>query len=135
MWPFGKRTSNPPPEDVLSGEMMARYDGKLKYWVFQCDGVEFNLSGIPFNQRAFDWAREARAIIRSLDGQMRARVTQCLEGWPCDKTKADILSVDLDDYAESKTMDIAFIGDESWGDFGVNVIITDGKIVDAYGGD
>jgi hypothetical protein len=135
MWPFGKKTSSPPPEDVTRGEMTARYDAKLKHWVFQCDGIEFNLSGIPFDQRAFDWAREACAAIHSLDDHMRSRVVQCLEGWPCDKTKAEILSVDLDDYAESQTIDVAFVGDDSWGDFGVNVIITDGKIADVYGGD
>jgi hypothetical protein len=43
--------------------------------------------------------------------------------------------VDLDHYGKSKTIDMAFAGDDSWGDFGVNVIITDGKIVDTYGGD
>jgi len=132
MWPFKEQ---PPPPDVSNGQMTARYDVKLKHWFFQCDGIEFNLSDVPFDQRAFDWAKEAVGIIRSLDAQIRAQVTECLEEWPCDKSKAEILSVDLDEYAESKTMDVAFVGDDSWGDFGVNVIITNGKIVDAYGGD
>src|SRR4051794_23675503 len=135
MWPFGKKTTAPPPEDVKGDGMTARYDVKLKHWIFVFDGLEFNLSGIPFNAAAFGWAREAAAVIRSRDKPIRSRVMECLEGWPCDKAKAEILSVDLDDYAESKTLDIAFVGDESWGDFGVNVIITDGEIVDAYGGD
>ena len=115
--------------------MTARYDVKLKRWTFHCDGIEFNVSGIPFDPAAFGWAREAAAVIRSQVSEIRSRVMECLEGWPGDKTKAQILSVDLDDYASSKTFDVAFVGDESWGDFGVNVIITDGKIVDAYGGD
>jgi hypothetical protein len=132
MWPFKKE---PPPPDVSNGGMTARYDVKLKHWVFVCDGIEFNLSGVPFDQRAFDWAKEAAAVIRSLDAPMRAQVMECVGDWPCDKSKAEILSVDLDEYAESKTMDVAFVGDDSWGDFGVNVIITNGKIVDAYGGD
>ena len=59
----------------------------------------------------------------------------CLQEWPCDKTKAEVLSVDLDDYAEDKTIVMAFTGDDSWGDFGVDVTITDGKIVAADGGD
>jgi hypothetical protein len=135
MWPFGKKVSSPPPEDVTSGELMARYDVKLKHWAFECEGIEFNVSGIPFNQSAFGWAKEACKAIHSLDDEIRARVVQCLEGWPCDKTKAEILSVDLDDYVESQTIDVAFVGDDSWGDFGVNVIITGGKIADVYGGD
>jgi hypothetical protein len=60
---------------------------------------------------------------------------ECIGDWPCDKTKAEVLSVHLDDYESSKTVDVAFAGDESWGDFGVNVIINDGKIEDVYGGD
>jgi hypothetical protein len=135
MWPFGKKIISPPPEDVNGDGMTAHYDVKLKHWIFHFDGVEFNLSGIPFNVAAFGWAREAAAIIRSQGSHIRSRVMECLEGWPCDEAKAEILSVDLDEYSDSKTFDIAFVGDESWGDFGVNVIIADGKIVDAYGGD
>jgi hypothetical protein len=135
MWPFGKKETSPPPEDVSVGGMTARYDAKLKHWVFQRDSIEFHLSGIPFDQRAFDWAKEACAAIHSLEDEMRARVVQCLESWPCDKTKAEILSVDLDNYAKSQTIDAAFAGDDSWGDFGVNVIIIAGKIAEVYGGD
>ena len=115
--------------------MTARYDAKLRHWAFELDGIEFNLSSVPFDENAFEWAKQASAVIRALDGQIRARVFECLQSWPCDKTKAEILCVDLDEYGKSKTIDLAFVGDETWGDFGVNVIITDGKIVDAYGGD
>jgi hypothetical protein len=134
MWPFGGKSRNPPPEDVTAGGMTARYDAKLKHWVFQCDSIEFNISGIPFNQAAFDWAKEGATTIGSLETEIRARVVKCL-GDSGDRTKAEILSVDLDDYTNSKTMNIAFVGDESWGDFGVNVVIANGKITDVYGGD
>ena len=39
------------------------------------------------------------------------------------------------DQLARRTLDVAFGGDETWGDFGVNVIVTDGAIVDSYGGD
>jgi hypothetical protein len=107
----------------------------LECWEFELEGLEFHIRGIPFNEAAFDWAREAAPVIRRLEAEIRTRVMECLQDWPCDKTKAEILCVDLDDYGRSKTIDIAFTGDDSWGDFGVNAIITDGKIVDAYGGD
>ncbi|MDB6024441.1 MAG: hypothetical protein JWM68_664 [Verrucomicrobiales bacterium] len=115
--------------------MTARYDAQLEQWAFECDSIEFNLSGIPFNEMAFDWAKEASATIRVLNSEIQSRVMESLEDWPCDKTTAEILCVDLDEYGQSKTMDVAFVGDESWGDFGVNVIITNGRIVEAYGGD
>jgi len=135
MWPFTKKSIAASPEDVSGEGMTAHYDVKLKHWIFQCEGIEFNLSGIPFETAAFAWARAAVAVIRSQDGEIRSRVTACLENWPCDKATAEILSVNLNDYAKSKTFNIAFVGDESWGDFGVNVFITDGRIADAYGGD
>jgi len=114
--------------------MTAYYDELLESWAFQWAGIEFNITGIPFNQDAFDWAREVASMIRTLDAEILARIMDCLEDWPCDKTKVEVLYVDLDDYEKSKTVDIAFTGDNSWGEFGVNVIITDGKINDAYNG-
>jgi len=135
MWPFHKQRSAPPPAEVSKDGFTARYDPKLKHWAFEHEGIEFNLSGVPFDEQAFGWAKEASTVLRTLDGQIRSRVTECLEGWPCDQAKAEILCVDLDEYGEGKTLDVAFVGDETWGDFGVNVIITEGKIVDAYGGD
>jgi hypothetical protein len=134
MWPF-KKSKATPPADFTRGDITAKYDERLEYWEFELDGLEFHIREIPFNEAAFDWAREAAPVIRRLTAEIRTRVMECLQDWPCDKSKAEILCVDLDDYGKSKTIDIAFTGDDSWGDFGVNVIITDGKIVDAYGGD
>ena len=133
MWPFKKSKAAPPP-DVSCGDMTARYVERLEYWEFRWDGFDFHVRGIPFNQEAFGWAREVAPVIRRLEPGIHARVQECLQE-PCDKTKAEVLFVDLDEYGESKTIDMAFTGDDSWGDFGVNVIITDGKIEDAYGGD
>jgi hypothetical protein len=62
-------------------------------------------------------------------------VVECLQGWPGDPAKAEILHVDLDEYGASKTLILSLVGDETWGDFGVEVVIAGGKIVDAYGGD
>jgi hypothetical protein len=133
MWPFGKKTSLPEP--VSRGEMTAQYDIRRKGWVIPWDGIEFYLPGLSFNESAFEWAKEAAPVIRALDDKIRIRVTKCLEHWPCDKTKTHISCVYLDAYQESKSLDLDFLGDESWGDLGVNVIIKDGKIVDAYGSD
>ncbi len=135
MWPFAKKNSSPPPADFSKDGMTAKYDSKLKEWAFQNEGIEFSLSGIPFDENAFQWSKEASAIIRNLKDQIKTKVEECLEGWPCDKAAAKILVVDLDGYRESKSMDIAFIGDETWGDFGVNVVVTNGQIEDVYGGD
>ena len=133
MWPFKKSKATPP--DVSCGDMTARYDALLEHWEFQWAGFDFHIRGIPFNQEAFHWAREVAPVIRQLEPEIHASVMECLREWPCDKTKAEVLCVDLDDYAEDKTIVVAFTGDDSWGDFGVDVTITDGKIIAADGGD
>jgi hypothetical protein len=135
MWPFSKKNLSPPPADFSKDGMTAKYDTNLKEWTFENEGIEFSLSGILFDENVFQWSKEASAIIQKLEGQIKVRVEECLEGWPCNKTSAKILVVNLDGYRESKSMDIAFVGDETWGDFGVNVIITNGQIEDVYGGD
>jgi len=135
MWPFTKPATSSPPADVSRDGLTACYDSKLQCWVFQCEGIQFWLSGIPFNEEAFAWAREALPVILKLEAPIRAKISACLEGWECDLRSAELLRVDLDDYAESKTMDLEYTGDDSWGDLGVNVIVTDGKIVDVLGGD
>ena len=71
MWPFKKAKVIPP---VSCGDMTARYDKKLEYWEFECGGLEFHISGIPFNEAAFDCAREVVPVIRRLDAEIRERV-------------------------------------------------------------
>jgi len=134
MWPFNKFKKTP-PTDVTCGDMTARYNTNLECWVFEFRGIDFQINGVPFNEAAFGWAREAASIIHVLRAEIDSKVQGCLEDWPCDKSKAEILHVDLGDYAETKTITLAFTGDDSWGDFGVDVTITDGKIVAADGGD
>ncbi len=75
------------------------------------------------------------ALIKKLEPEIDRQVVEVLDGWPCGVSKRRLLSVSLDDFALEGQFDLAFVGDDSWGDFGVNVIIADGKIIEAYGGD
>lgn len=47
----------------------------------------------------------------------------------------ELLGVSLDDYEAEGDVMLSFTGDDSWGDFGVTVTLTDGKIVEVSGGD
>jgi len=133
MWPFGSKPSLPEP--ISRGDTTARYDGQLKGWVIVRDGIDFNLPGPLLDDSAFDWVKEAASVIHGLEAEIRARVMDCLVEWPCDKTKAKISCVYLDEYPGTKTIDLDFLGDESWGDLGIHVIVGDGRIVNAYGED
>lgn len=135
MWPFRKKPVIPPPADIVQGEDRAQFSTTLDHWGFEIDGTEFTLSGRMFDPQAFTWARTALADMRRLQPEIDQRVLRVLDGWPCDTATRELLSVSLDDYASEGQINLAFVGDDSWGDFGVNVILAGGKIVDAYGGD
>ncbi len=133
MWPFKKPQIK--PEDVSCEGMTAKYHNDWEYWSFHYDGFDFNIQGLPFNKEAFNWAREVVPIIRKIEPEIKIRVIEALDGWPCDKTKGEILQVCLNNYGRSKRFEISIAGDDSWGDFGVDVVITDGKIEEVFGGD
>jgi hypothetical protein len=135
MWPFTKKSSAAQPSVISSDGIQARYNPRLKLWSFHFAGMDFNVSQIEFDVRAFGWAAEAAATVNLMRPRMMPVVAKWLEGWPCDHSTAHILSVELSKYGDSKTMDVDFIGDDSWGDFGVTVVIRDGEIVDSYAGD
>lgn len=97
--------------------------------------MEFRLTGRDFDCRAFDWAREAILSIRQLDEQIDKHVLQELEGSPCDAAKRQLLAVSLDDFSPEGKIELAFVGDDSWGDFGVHVVLAGGKVLESYGGD
>ncbi|MCF7675115.1 MAG: hypothetical protein K9N23_22695 [Akkermansiaceae bacterium] len=135
MWPFRKKPVSPPPEDVVRGDDRAHFSTVLDCWEFEVDGTEFTLSGRTFDPQAFAWARAALAEMTGLAAEIDQHVLQPLDGWPCEVASRRLLSIGLDDYANAGRIDLAYVGDDSWGDFGVNVILADGKVVEAYGGD
>lgn len=117
------------------GDDWAKYSTTLEEWEFELDGTEFTLSGREFDPQAFEWARTALVDMRRLLPEIDREVLKNLDGDSCDVSTRELLSVSLDDYASKGEINLAFTGDDSWGDFGVNVILAGGKIVDAYGGD
>jgi hypothetical protein len=135
MWPFSKKRETIVPDDVVFEGNRARYSSTLDCWELTLDDVDFTCSGISFDTRVFGWADAALSVIRRLEEEIDKRVIKELEGWPCDVSKRELLCVALDAYTESRTLDLSYVGDDSWADFGVNVIIRDGVIEDSYGGD
>ena len=134
MWPFNKKEVQP-SLNIISGDDRAWFSTALNHWDFEIDGIEFTLSGRSFDSRAFGWAREAISSIHCLESEIDKHVLNVLEGSSFDVATRHILSVSLDDYSSEGQLDIAYVGDDSWGDFGVNVIVANGKVIEAYGGD
>ena len=135
MWPFRRKPSLPPPDNIVQGGDCARFSSELDQWEFEIDGVEFTLSGRNFDENAFEWARAVLVDKCKLESEIDQHVVQVLDGWSFNASSRHLLSISLDDYGAEGYSDLAYIGDDSWGDYGVNVILGDGRIIDAYGGD
>jgi len=135
MWPFFRKTTVQAPPNIISGDDRAWFSTTINQWEFKIDGTSFTLSGREFDSRAFTWAREAISSISRLESEIDRHVLEVLDGSPFDVATRHILSVRLDDYSTAGSFDIAYVGDDSWADFGVNVIVANGKVIEAYGGD
>ncbi len=135
MWPFRNSPKEAAPEHTWGDGTVARYNSRLNFWSFSHDKIEFTLSRVAIDPAALDYAKEILALIRTMDADLKGRVEQELGDWPCDKSKAHIAVVDLSEYAKLRKFDAEFFGDESWGDFSITIIVAEGKITDAYGGD
>ena len=79
--------------------------------------------------------KRGNLIDRQLKEEIDQHVLRELEGRPCDAATRELLTVSLDDYSSEGKIGLAFVGDDSWGDFGVNVVLAGGKVLESYGGD
>jgi hypothetical protein len=135
MWPFRGKSNAVQPSVISSDGIQARYNSRHEAWEFKYNGIAFTVSKLEFDVRAFEWAKEAVVTINRIRPEMMPVVFKQL-GEMFDHSKANISGVDLRDYSNAKTMDVAFDGDNySWADFGVNVVVRNGEIVDSYAGD
>ncbi len=135
MWPFRKKPALPLPDDVVFEGVRATYDPRFKTWGFEMAGVSFTFAPRDFPTAAFEWGRAAIQDYERLRDEMEKHVMAQLDGWPCNKEAWCLLSVALDEYPTGGKMNFTFVGDDSWGDYGVSVIVVGGRIVAAYGWD
>ncbi len=54
--------------------------------------------------------------------------------WPFSKKK-NLVSIDVSWLLEKDQVDVSYAGSDNWGDLGVNIVITGGKIDHVYSGD
>ena len=132
MWPFKKKQ---PREEVtvegVTAKPMARDS-----WEFSVDGLDFMITGKEFDPRAMQWAKDAALEISRLEPEMVKAVRESLEeAEELDLGSAKLFIVDLSEYGKDRYFSVTYVGDDSWGDMGVDVTIQDGKIISADAGD
>jgi len=99
------------------------------------EGIDFTISNRPFDREVLDWAREACVMIRQLDADIHQAVSDCIAVWNFPADGRELLNVSLDGYADNETLELGFCGDDSWGDYTLDVLITAGRVTGSSGGD
>jgi len=135
MWPFRKSDHAPALARRLGDDVVARYNAELHVWSFRHKGVEFSVSSSQLRDDTLIRADESLAIVRSLDRDLRKKVEEELADWPCDKSKTHVALIDLGDFVTPELIEVTLVGDESWGDLAVDVVVKEGEITDVIVGD
>ena len=136
MWPFSKKTSDKPSPSLKVGETLITWDIRFDWWEFEIDGVSYLQSENPvFDPQIIKELPKVRQWINDLDAEFDREIAKQLDGWCEWDGKKDLGSIEVSCLLEKNQVDVAFSGSDDWGDLGVNIIITAGKIEDVYSGD
>lgn len=135
MWPFSRNKQPARVPAIRIGAVSVRWNCEFEWWEFSdeqfsyslCDNSEFNVALLNELGQAKQWLIE-------LDEQISAVIkTHLWEGSEWNGVK-NVVGIDVSSLLSKREIDIAY-ADDSWGDLGVNVIITAGKITGSYAGD
>lgn len=133
MWPFKKKQ---PREEVTVEGVTARPMVSHDSWEFTVDGFDFMIDGKDLDPRAIQWAKEAALVTKSLEPEIIKAVRESVEGHDeLDLDSAKLVIVDLSGFGKDRYFSATYVGNESWGDIGVDVTIQDGRIIAADAGD
>ncbi len=136
MWPFSIKTSDKPSPALKVGETLISWDIRFDWWEFEIDGVSYLQSENPvFDPQIIKELPKVRQWINDLDAEIDREIAKQLDGWCEWDGKKDLGSIEVSCLLEKDQVDVAFSGSDDWGDLGVNIIITAGKIEDVYSGD
>ena len=133
MWPFTKRNADSKTASVSIGQIVATLgrDG----WSFS-DGVhDYTMyENDNFDQLIVDKLPNVREWIANLEDEINAIINEHVGDWGLESDDRDVVSIDVSRFADENQIDVAY-GCDQWADYGVNIVITDGKITESYGGD
>ncbi|MCH7573276.1 MAG: hypothetical protein IH891_10210, partial [Planctomycetes bacterium] len=69
------------------------------------------------------------------DAEIDRGIAKQLDGW-CEWDGKKVLdSIEVSCLLEKDQVDVSYSGSDDWGDLGVNIIITGGRIEEVYSGD
>lgn len=133
MWPFKIRGVDKRTPIVSLGEIVATWDEDG--WSFSDGRHDFTMyENDTFDSSIVDKLPNAKKWILNLQTEIDAIINEHVGDWGLGKDNRDIVAIDVSRLADENQIDVAY-GCDQWADYGVNVVITNGKITESYGGD
>lgn len=135
MWPFSRNKSRTPNPSVRVGEISVLWDREFDHWEFNDGQFRYSLYENPeFDVALLNELAEVKKWLIDLDEQISAAIKGHLgDRYEWNGVK-DVIGIDVSSLLTKREINVSY-ADDSWGDLGVNVIITAGKITDSYAGD
>lgn len=135
MWPFRRNNKSTPVPVVRCGSIDVAWDSTYHSWKFSDGEIDYSFSDNPvFDPSVLQHLPKVSQWLEELDCKIHEEVKKYLAGW-CDwQGEKDLVDIDVSWLVARNEVDVSY-AHEDWGDLGVNVVITDGRITDSYAGD
>lgn len=133
MWPFNRKNSEKKIASVSIGEIVATWsrDG----WTFSDGEYDFTMyENDNFDQLIVDKLPNARKWVAELQNEINSIIDKHVGDWGLEADDRTVVAIDVSRLADENQIDVAY-GCDQWADYGFNIVITDGKITESYGGD
>ena len=135
MWPFSRNRKPTPVPAMRCGDVDVIWNSDFQWWEFSSGDIDYLLAENPvFDASLLPKLPTVSAWLVDLEFQIDDEIRKHLEGW-CDwNGEKELVGIDVSWLVTKNEVDVSY-AHEDWGDLGVNVVITDGKITRSCAGD
>ena len=136
MWPFSSKKKPLRVPVILVDEISIVWNKEFDGWEFSDGEYDYLLAHNPqFDVTVLDYLDTAKRWLTDLEREIETEIKKNLEGWCEWNGEKHVVDIDLSQLMSDKQIDVSYADGEAWGDLGVNIVITNGKITHSYAGD
>lgn len=136
MWPFSSKKKPLPVPGILAGETSIRWNNQFHCWEFTDGEYDYLLAENPeFDIAVLNKLGAVRRWLADLDHEIGAEIKKHLEGWCEWNGEKHVVEIDISRLVSDQEIDISYADGDQWGDLGITIVITDGRITSSSAGD
>ena len=135
MWPFSCNKRPTPVPAIRCGDIDVTWNPTFHGWEFSVGDIAYSQHQNPvFDQSVFAKLPEVRKWLEVLDSEINEEIKKHLAGW-CDwKGQKELVGIDVSRLISRNEAEVSY-AHEDWGDLGVDIVITNGRITSSDAGD